>query len=189
DRAQRVVLDLQLDVVELEELAVLLHDRVARTREDLDQRFLVQVVDVRDDREPSDELGDESVLEKVFGHHLSEDLTEVLLFELADVGAEADALATDASLDDLLETRERTAADEQDVRGLDLDEFLVRMLASALRGNRSDRSLENLQQRLLHALAGHVARDRGVLGLARDLVDLVDVNDSGLGALHVVVGG
>ena len=33
-----------------------------------------------------------------------------------------------------------------------------------------------------------VARDRRVLGLARDLVDLVDVDDAGLGLLHVVVG-
>jgi hypothetical protein len=40
----------------------------------------------------------------------------------------------------------------------------------------------------LDALARDVARDRGVLGLARDLVDLVDVDDPGLGLLHVVVG-
>src|SRR3712207_9244538 len=37
--------------------------------------------------------------------------------------------------------------------------------------------------------SGDVARDRRVLALARDLVDLVDVDDAGLGALHVVVGG
>ena len=45
------------------------------------------------------------------------------------------------------------------------------------------------EQRLLHALARHVARDRRVLGLAGDLVDLVDVDDAGLGALRVEVGG
>ena len=45
------------------------------------------------------------------------------------------------------------------------------------------------KQRLLDALAGDVARDRGVVGLARDLVDLVDVDDPGLGLLDVVVGG
>ena len=36
---------------------------------------------------------------------------------------------------------------------------------------------------------GDVARDRRVVGLARDLVDLVDVDDPGLGLLDVVVGG
>jgi hypothetical protein len=39
------------------------------------------------------------------------------------------------------------------------------------------------------ALTRHVARDRRVVRLARDLVDLVDVDDPGLGLLHVEVGG
>ena len=50
-------------------------------------------------------------------------------------------------------------------------------------------ALEDLQQRLLHALARHVAGDRRVLALAGDLVDLVDVDDPGLGPLDVEVGG
>ena len=44
------------------------------------------------------------------------------------------------------------------------------------------------RQRLLHALARHVARDRGVVRLAADLVDLVDVDDAALRPLDVVVG-
>ena len=62
------------------------------------------------------------------------------------------------------------------------------VLAPALRRDRGRRALEDLQQRLLDALAGDVARDRRVVGLARDLVDLVDVDDPGLGLLDVVVG-
>ena len=61
------------------------------------------------------------------------------------------------------------------------------VLAPALRGHRRNRALEDLQQRLLHALAGDVTGDRGVLGLAADLVHLVDVDDAALGLLHVVV--
>ena len=71
---------------------------------------------------------------------------------------EADALVADAALDDLLEPGERPTADEQDVRGVDLDELLVRVLAPALRRHRGHGALEDLQQRLLHALA---ARRRG----------------------------
>ncbi len=104
-------------------------------------------------------------------------------------GAEADALLARALGDDLLEAGESTGDDEQHVGRVDLDELLVRMLAAALRGNGGDRALENLQQRLLHALARDVAGDRRVLGLAGDLVDLVDVDDAGLGALDVVVRG
>src|SRR5213075_889077 len=90
---------------------------------------------------------------------------------------EADLAAAGARLDDLLETVERATADEQDVLGVDLDVFLLRVLASPLRGNRSDRAFENLQERLLHAFAGDVPRDAWILRLARDLVDFVDVDD------------
>jgi hypothetical protein len=62
------------------------------------------------------------------------------------------------------------------------------MLASALRGYGRDRALHDLEQGLLHALTRHVARDRRVVGLAADLVDLVDVDDATLRALDIVVG-
>src|SRR5437868_14496175 len=62
------------------------------------------------------------------------------------------------------------------------------MLAATLRGNIGDRALEDLQQRLLDTLARDVAGDRGVIGLARDLVDLVDVDDAPLGAGDIEVG-
>ena len=65
----------------------------------------------------------------------------------------------------------------------------MRVLAAALRWHRRDGALEDLQERLLDALAGHVARDRRVVRLARDLVDLVDVDDPGLGLLDVEVRG
>ena len=101
----------------------------------------------------------------------------------------AEAPLADPVGHDLLEARERTGHDEEDVRGVDLDEFLMRMLATTLRRNRRLRALEDLQQCLLNTFTGHVAGDRRVLALAGDLVDLVDVDDAGLGALDVVVGG
>ena len=64
----------------------------------------------------------------------------------------------------------------------------MRVLAPALRGHGRRGSLQDLQQGLLHPLAGDVPGDRGVLALAGHLVDLVDVDDPGLGLLDVVVG-
>jgi hypothetical protein len=55
-------------------------------------------------------------------------------------------------------------------------------------GTRGDGAFHDLQQRLLHALARHVAGDRRVVGLAADLVDLVDIDDAALRPLDIVVG-
>jgi hypothetical protein len=63
------------------------------------------------------------------------------------------------------------------------------MLAPALRRHRSDGAFHDFQQRLLHAFSRHVARDRRIVGLAADLVDLVDIDDAALGPLDVVIGG
>ena len=62
------------------------------------------------------------------------------------------------------------------------------MLAAALGRHRGDGAFHDLEQRLLHALAGNVPGDRGIVGLAADLVDLVDIDDAALRALDVVVG-
>ena len=102
---------------------------------------------------------------------------------------EAHRVLPDAALDDLVEAGERAAADEEDVRRVDREELLVRVLAPALWRHRRDGALEDLQERLLHALAGDVARDRRVVRLPRDLVHLVDVDDPGLGLLDVEVRG
>ena len=63
------------------------------------------------------------------------------------------------------------------------------MLAPALRRNVRDGALDYLEQRLLDALAGDVARYRGGLGFARDFVYFVYVYNSALRGLNVEIGG
>src|SRR4249920_865786 len=62
------------------------------------------------------------------------------------------------------------------------------MLAPALRRHRRDGAFDDLEQRLLYAFARDVTGDRGVVGFAADLVDLVDIDDPALGALDIVIG-
>src|SRR5260370_18687323 len=66
--------------------------------------------------------------------------------------------------------------------------MLVRVLAPAVRRYVGDGALEDRQQRVLDALAAHVAWDRWVVRLARDLVDVVDVDESAIRADDVEVG-
>src|SRR5690348_1724921 len=98
-------------------------------------------------------------------------------------------LVAQATLDHFFETDERATADEENVGGVDGEEFLVRMFTATLRWNIRHGAFKNLQQCLLHALTRHVARDRRVLILATNLVDFVDVDDSLLRAFDVAVGG
>ena len=110
------------------------------------------------------------------------------LDERLHVGLEAQRLLADAAVDLLVEADEGAAADEEDVGRVDLEELLVRVLAAALRRHVGDRAFEDLEQRLLHAFARDVARDRRVLVLAADLVDFVDVDDALLALLDVAAG-
>ena len=105
------------------------------------------------------------------------------------LGAEADRARPAARRNNLVEASEGTATDEQDAGSVDLQEFLLRMLASALRRHTRHRAFYDLEQGLLHALARYVAGDRRVVGFAGNLVDLVDVDNAALRALDVVVGG
>ena len=61
------------------------------------------------------------------------------------------------------------------------------MLAATLGRHGGHGAFKDLEQRLLHPLARHVAGDGGVITLPCDLVDLIDVNDASLGPLHIVV--
>src|SRR5829696_3654514 len=189
DERQRLVLEGQVDALHLEQALVLLDERVLRLLEDALQRHLVEILERRDHRQAADELGDEAEFQEVFGLDEAEHLAGAAVVRRRDRGTEADRGALAAGRDDALQAGKGAAADEQDVRRVDLQELLLRVLAAALRRHRGDRPLHDLEQRLLHALARHVAGDRGVVGLPRDLVDLVDVDDAALGPLDVVVGG
>src|ERR1700730_9224082 len=185
---QGVLGELQVHTVQFEEPPVLLDQGVARLGEDEDEGLAVEVVHAGDDRQAAHELGDHAELEQILGHDLFERVRREVIVLHPEHGAKAPPVAADPLLDVFPQAGEGPAADEQYVRGVDLDELLVRVLAAALRRDRGGGPFQDLQQRLLHALTGHVTGDRGGLALAGDLVDLIDVDDPRLGLLDVVLG-
>src|SRR5579884_3253839 len=98
-------------------------------------------------------------------------------------------MAAESLLDDLVQALEGAAANKEDIRSVDLDEVLVRVLATALRRHVGDCSLDDFEQRLLYALARYVARDGWVIRFTRDFVDLIDIDDAALGPRHIEIGG
>ena len=192
DGAQRVLSELELDVVHGEQLLVLLDRGVLRLGQDAQQGVLVERLERADDGQAADDLGDDAVLHEVFRADLVDELVEGRLLALArDLGAEADRRVgfLEALGDDIVDADEGAADDEEDVLRVDLDCRGLRVLALAARRELDDVALEHLEESLLDALVARVGRD-GVVGtgLAGDLVELIEVDDAVLGLLDVLVG-
>jgi len=188
DRVQGLVGELQLAVLQAEHLLILLDERVLRLLENFHERMLVERLQRGDHRQPPHQFGDQAELEDVVRVDLRQQFGQVGVGTQAGGLAEADRPLPEPPRDDLLDAHERPAANEEDVRSVDLDVLLLGMLASPLRRHVGHGALEHLQQRLLHSLARHVPGDRDVLAGLSNLVDLVDVEHAPLGGLDVEVG-
>ncbi len=99
----------------------------------------------------------------------------------------ANGRAVRAGFDDLIQTVEGAAANEENVGGIDLDHLLLGMLPPSLRRHVGHRTFYNFQQRLLHAFTGHISGDRSIFALSSDFIHLVDVNNSALRQINVKI--
>ncbi len=104
-------------------------------------------------------------------------------------GIKADGAFAEAFGDDFIEMDKGSADDEEDILGVDLDIFLVGVLAAAFGRDVGDGAFDDFQQGLLHAFSGDIARDGDVAGRFADLIDLIDIDDAHLGAGDIVIGG
>ncbi|MPM17189.1 hypothetical protein SDC9_63577 [bioreactor metagenome] len=139
-------------------------------------------------RQSSDEFGDESELDQVIRHQPAVESMQILLGGIHDGRPKAHGVAGDAFLNHLVQTNERSATDEQNVAGVDLEHLLVGMLPPSLGRYGCIGTLDDLQQSLLYTLTADVAGDGGVFPLLGDLVDLIDEDDAVLCSLYVVIG-
>ena len=192
EQLECVICEFQSRTFESEEMLVLLDDRIPRFCEDSDHVFIGEGHERSHDRQSSDELGNQSKLEDVLSGDLFEQLILVQLigrgrlFSL-DFCREADSLLSKPFLDEFIDAHEGSSANEEDVSRVHLDVLLLGMLAAALGGDIGHDALEHLEKRLLHAFTGDIACDRDIVGCLADLVDLVDVDDSSLCGIQVVV--
>src|SRR5688572_5492368 len=115
DRAHGVAVEGQTNSLELEDLVVLLEQRVLRLLKNSDQRVFVERLQRDVHRQTADQLGDQTEAQQIFRLDLAQNHALPLGADHAELLAEADLALTGALLDDLLQTIERTAADEQDV--------------------------------------------------------------------------
>src|SRR5262249_35340294 len=162
----------EFDVLVLEKTLVLLDQRILWSREDVDQSFLVQIMQRRNHGNASDELGNHAELDQVFRFELFEKRGPGIFRLDSDVTMKSHGAAyRQPALDEFVETDKSAAADKQDVRCIDLSKLLVGMFPAPLRRNVGDSSFKHLQQSLLNTLSRHVACDRRVFVLAPDFID------------------
>src|SRR5882672_5517094 len=188
NRSQRIFGEAELHAFVLEQLLILLHQRVLWRGQYLYHRRFIKLVKRSADRKPPDELRNQPELDQILRLDLRKSLAEPLLARALDVGIETQSFLAGAFLDHFFEPDKRASTNKEDVSCVDGEELLMRMLAPALRRNVRDSAFEDFQQCLLNALAGHITGDRRVLVFTADLVDLVDVDNSGLSPLNVAVG-
>src|SRR6185436_8790527 len=75
DTDERSLRELELHAVHLEEFLELLHQAVLRLGQDVDESFLVELVERGEHGKTADELGDEPELQEVLRLHEFEQLT------------------------------------------------------------------------------------------------------------------
>ena len=63
--------ELQMDILHIEQLLILAHQRVLRLGEDPHQGVLIEFTERRDDRQTSDKLRNQTELQQVFRLHFS----------------------------------------------------------------------------------------------------------------------
>ena len=166
DGFDRVVREDQLLTVQTEQLLILLDDRIFRFLQNTGERILVQIFQTDDHGQTSDELGNESVFDDVVRRRVLINI-RLFLFGLGfDLAAEADGGFAVSLLDDLFESVKRAATDEENILRIHLNEILSRVLSAALGRYVGNRTLEDLQKRLLYALARNVAGDGTVFASA-----------------------
>ena len=170
-----------------EKLFILLRQRVSRLRKNTNERLLIKLIERCDDRKSADEFRDQAILEKVFRLNERKQFSKADVVPAANVGSKSHRLTVQALFDNLFESDECPAADEENIRRIDLNEFLMRVLASSLGGDVGNRSFNELEKRLLHPFTGYITRDRWAIALAADFVDFVDVDDPAFGTFDVIV--
>ena len=138
---KRLLIEIELHAVHLQELLILLDERVLRLGQDAYERIFIERFERHNDRKSPDELGNQAVLQQILRQDVAQRFPDVALHLRLDFCAEAHVLFAKTRLDDLLDAVECAAAQEQDIRRVDLNEFLVRMLAPTLRRYGSHRAL------------------------------------------------
>src|ERR1043166_1272266 len=188
ESAQSIFGHRQTDSLHREELRVLLYHRVFCFSQNRQHFIFSERIERTNNGQAPYEFRYHPERQQIFRFNMADRLFTQRFLDLERRAAKAHHFLANPFLDDFVEANKCATANEKDLFGVDLNVFLVRMLAPALGRNITRAAFQNFQQSLLDAFAGDIARDAHVVGLAPDLVDLIYVNNADLSALHIIIG-
>ncbi len=144
---------LKPDILKIEQLLVLLHQRILGLDEDADKLFLIQVIHMRHHRDTADKFRNEPELDQVLrGHLFKQGVHGQALFGTG-LAAKSHGGSGNTAFHYLVQADKGTADNEEDIGCIHMQEFLLGMLASALGRHIGNGALYYFQKGLLHAFA------------------------------------
>src|ERR1700722_2892644 len=145
DHSQRLFLNRQVGILHLEQPLILLDERVLWLGQNLLQGVLVEILKGSDDGQTADELGNEAEFQQVLRLDLAEHFARTSVVRRLNLGRKPNRGALATRRDDPLKTGKSPTANEQDIGRVDLQKFLLGVLASALWGNARNRPLHDFE--------------------------------------------
>mmetsp|Transcript_27210 Transcript_27210/g.75064 ORF Transcript_27210/g.75064 Transcript_27210/m.75064 type:complete len:333 (+) Transcript_27210:352-1350(+) len=206
---QRRVGNVELHIVHGQQASVLFHNAIFGLGQNVAQIVQTQPLRRHDNGEPSDKFWNHSIIAQVLWNGgfkvFSLDLLlcigngrfvvivvvsiviivveQCRLFERC---SKSNGCGIHASINDPFQARVGSSANKEDIGGVNLQEFVARILATGVLGHINDGSFHNFEQRMLHPFTRNVSRNGDISSRFSNLVNFVNVDNALLGAFDVV---
>ena len=119
--------------------------------------------------------------------HIGKQSTEILILLALDLCFKPHGFFIHPLFNDLIQTIKCSSADKEDIRSIDLNKLLMRMLAATLRRYIGDGAFQQFQQCLLNTFAGNIASYGSVLTFTGDLIKLIDIDNALFRTFHIKI--
>ena len=184
---QSVRFKVKLYSFQFKQLLVLFNQRVLWLGQDSNQSFSVQTSQGCNNWQTTNQLRNQTKFHKVLRGDLGKQNILLYQFFILNLCTESQRRFCNTAFDCLLDSVKRTAADKEDLGGINLQKFLIWMLSASIWRNICNGSFDDLQQSLLYAFTADISCNRGVFRFSADFVDLINVDDTSLCALDIPI--
>mmetsp|Transcript_7115 Transcript_7115/g.16169 ORF Transcript_7115/g.16169 Transcript_7115/m.16169 type:complete len:233 (+) Transcript_7115:301-999(+) len=167
---------------------VLLDERILGNCQNVHQAILIEALGRDNYGESSDILGYHAKMNEIFG----DGIVKVLALHLKvlgvflHLGSKSNRRSIHSFVNYLLKACKCSAADEEDICCINLDEISPRILTPRFLGNINHISFNNFEQRMLHTFTRYVSTNTNIPSALANLVNLINIYNAPLAALQIL---